>query len=79
MSFSTTLDTADRTVGRITEDLQRVAAMLMLNIPAVRMLAAAAVRTLGLSSGHAGPPPDGDTVREALKQMRAGWAAVGVR
>lgn len=69
----------DRIVGQITEDLQRVAAMLMLDMPAVRTLAAAVVRTLGLSFGHAGPPPDGDAVREALEQVRAGWAAVGVR
>lgn len=57
----------DRTVEQITEDLQRVAAMLMLDIPAVRTLAAAALHPLGLPSGHAGPPPDADAVREAVK------------
>ncbi|MEU3953592.1 hypothetical protein AB0F45_14930 [Streptomyces achromogenes] len=68
-----------RTVEQITEDLQRVAAMLMLDIPAVRTLAAAALHSLGLPSGHPGPPPDAAAVREALEQVRAGWAAAGVR
>ncbi|WP_190078692.1 hypothetical protein [Streptomyces daghestanicus] len=69
----------DRTVEQITEDLQRVAAMLMLDIPAVRMLTAAALHPLGLPPGHTGPPPDADAVREAYEQVRAGWAAAGVR
>ncbi|MEV5887445.1 hypothetical protein AB0L74_33215, partial [Streptomyces sp. NPDC052020] len=69
----------DRTVEQITEDLQRVAAMLIPDIPAVRTLAAAALHPLGLPPGHAGPPPDADAVREALEQVRAGWAAAGVR
>lgn len=68
-----------RTIEQITEDVQRVAAMLMLDIPAVRTLAAAAVPTLGLPPAHAGPPPDATAVREALGQVRAGWAAAGVR
>jgi hypothetical protein len=62
----------DRTVEQITEDLQRVAAMLMLDIPAVRTLAAAALHPLGLPSGYAGPPPDAAAVREALEQVRPG-------
>ncbi|CQR59337.1 hypothetical protein [Streptomyces leeuwenhoekii] len=69
----------DRTVEQITEDLQRVAAMLMLDIPAVHTLAAAALHPLGLPSRHAGPPPDAAAVREAFEQVRAGWAAAGVR
>ncbi|MFJ4276132.1 hypothetical protein ACIP29_36950 [Streptomyces coelicoflavus] len=72
-------DGFDRTPGQITEDLQRLAAMLTLDTPAVRTLAAAAVRSLGLRSGHTGPLPDTAAVREALEQVRAGWAAAGVR
>uniref|UniRef100_UPI003F498A3E hypothetical protein n=1 Tax=Streptomyces achromogenes TaxID=67255 RepID=UPI003F498A3E len=68
-----------RTVEQITEDVQRVAAMLMLDTPAVHTLAAAALHTLGLPSGHTGPPPDPAAVREAVEQVRAGWAAAGVR
>ncbi|OXM60130.1 hypothetical protein, partial [Amycolatopsis sp. KNN50.9b] len=68
-----------RTVEQITQDVQRVAAMLMLDIPAVHTLAAAALHTLGLPPGHTGPPPDPVAVREALEQVRAGWAAAGVR
>ncbi|GGU69563.1 hypothetical protein GCM10010259_69220 [Streptomyces daghestanicus] len=68
-----------RTVEQITEDVQRVAAMLMLDIPAVCMLTAAALHPLGLPPGHTGLPPDADAVREAYEQVRAGWAAAGVR
>ncbi|MEV6810401.1 hypothetical protein [Streptomyces sp. NPDC051129] len=69
----------DRTVEQITGDVQRVAAMLMLDIPAVRTLAAAVLHSLGLQSGHGGPPPDVAAARAALEQVRAGWAAAGVR
>ncbi|MEU4655015.1 hypothetical protein AB0G32_13945 [Streptomyces sp. NPDC023723] len=68
-----------RTVEQITEDLQRVVAMLMLDIPAVHTLATAAARAVGLPSGCAGPAPDEAAVREALGQVKAGWAAAGVR
>ncbi|CAL9676817.1 hypothetical protein [Streptomyces sp. enrichment culture] len=53
--------------------------MLMLDIPAVRALAAAALYPLGLPSGNPGLPPDAAAVREALEQVRAGWDAAGVR
>jgi hypothetical protein len=72
-------DGLDRTVEQITGDLQRVAAMLMLDTPAVHTLAAAALHPFGPPSGHAGPPPDADAVREALEQVWAGWTAAGVR
>jgi hypothetical protein len=72
-------DGLDRTVGQITGDLQRVAAMLMLDIPAVHTLAAAALHSFGLPPAHAGSPPDADAVREAFEQVWAGWAAAGVR
>ncbi|WP_437104801.1 hypothetical protein [Streptomyces sp. enrichment culture] len=68
-----------RTVEQITEDVQRAAAMLMLDTPAVHTLAAAALHTLGLPSSHPGPPPDPAAAREALEQVRAAWAAAGVR
>lgn len=68
-----------RTVEQITGDVQRVAAMLMLDTPAVRTLAAAALHSLGLPSGNPGPPPDAAAVHEAVEQVRAGWAAAGVR
>lgn len=51
----------DRTVEQITEEVQRVATLLKLDIPAVRTPAAAAA------------------AREASEQVRAGWAAAGVR
>ncbi|MFF9585256.1 hypothetical protein [Streptomyces achromogenes] len=69
----------DRTVEQVTKDVQRVAAMLMLDIPAVRTLAAAALHSPGLPSGAPGPPPDAAALREALDQVRAGWAAAGIR
>ncbi|WP_159107581.1 hypothetical protein [Streptomyces rubrogriseus] len=72
-------DGFDGSPGQITEDLQRLAAMLTLDTPAVRTLAAAAVRSFGLPSGRTGPLPDTVAVREALAQVRAGWAAAGVR
>ncbi|MGW4551872.1 hypothetical protein ACWEN4_36880 [Streptomyces violaceorubidus] len=68
-----------RTPGQVTEDLQRVVAMLTLDTPAVRTLVAAAVRSLGLRAGHTVLLPDTVAVREALEQVRAGWAAAGVR
>ncbi|MFF5475585.1 hypothetical protein [Streptomyces achromogenes] len=69
----------DRTVKQITEDVQRVAAMLMLDIPAVRTLAAAALHSPGLPSDNPGPPPDAAALQEAVEQVRAGWAAAGIR
>lgn len=66
----------DRTVEQVIEDLQRVVAVLTLDTPAVRTLAAAAVRTLGLPGGAA---PDAAAVRAALEEVRAAWAAAGIR
>ncbi|MFI9772494.1 hypothetical protein ACIHJG_37435 [Streptomyces sp. NPDC052415] len=70
-------DGLDGTVMQITEDLQRVVAVLMLDIPAVRTLAAAAARTLGLPSGLDRPLPDMADVRKAMEQVQAAWAAAG--
>ncbi|WP_436998900.1 hypothetical protein [Streptomyces sp. enrichment culture] len=66
----------DRTLEQITEDLLRVVAVLTLDTPAVRTLAAAAARTLGL---RAGDPPDAAAVPAALEEVRAAWHAVGIR
>ncbi|MGW1600612.1 hypothetical protein [Streptomyces eurythermus] len=49
-------DGQGRTIEQITEDVQRVAAMLMLDIPAVHTLAAAVLHTLGLRPATPGLP-----------------------
>ncbi|MFF9002161.1 hypothetical protein ACF1GW_22645 [Streptomyces achromogenes] len=67
----------DRTVEQVTEDVQRVAAMLMLDIPAVRTLAAAALHSPGCRP--ATPVLRLTRLPCGRRWTRYGWAAAGIR
>ncbi|MGW0933071.1 hypothetical protein [Streptomyces sp. NPDC002644] len=68
----------DRSVEQMAGDLQRVVAVLTLDIPAVRTLADA-ILTRSMPVGLGVAPPDQAAVHEATAEVRAVWSAVGLR